>query len=138
MILFSSFLPTFVTKTPFTSFFHFVFLFSFFYFWFRIRFRIWFFLSNPSHKLIVESCASPSDNLFSLSYWMPVFSVNLVGLFFLGVELQFYLIFCEIEYLKLQVLPSKKVGTYLLAEVLRIFFKKKTLVSSPKFHFFIF
>ena len=32
------------------------------------------------NQLIVELCASPSDNLISLSYLMPVFSANLFGL----------------------------------------------------------
>ena len=32
-----------------------------------------FFLSNSSHLLIFELCTSPSDNLISLSYSMPVF-----------------------------------------------------------------
>ena len=41
------------------------------------------FLLNPSHQPIVELCASPSDNLISLSYSMPVFSANSFGLFFL-------------------------------------------------------
>ena len=35
-----------------------------------------------SRQLIVESCASHSNNLISFSYSMPVFSANLVGLFF--------------------------------------------------------
>ena len=34
-----------------------------------------------SHQLIVESYASPSNNLISLSYSMPVFSAILFGLF---------------------------------------------------------
>ena len=34
-------------------------------------------------QLIIDSCASPSDSLISLSYSMPDFSANLFGLFFL-------------------------------------------------------
>ena len=34
-----------------------------------------------SHQLIVESCASPFNNLISLDYSMPVFSANSFGLF---------------------------------------------------------
>ena len=39
-------------------------------------------------QLIVESCASPSNNLISLSYAMPVFSANLFGLFLILFNLQ--------------------------------------------------
>ena len=39
-------------------------------------------LRHSSRQLIVESCASPSNNLISLSYSMPVFSANLFGPFF--------------------------------------------------------
>ena len=41
------------------------------------------FLLNLSIQLIVKLYASPSDNLISLSYSMPVFSANLFGLFLL-------------------------------------------------------
>ena len=37
-------------------------------------------LTTPD-QLIIESCVCPSDNLISLSYSMPAFSVNLFGLF---------------------------------------------------------
>ena len=40
-----------------------------------------FFLSNQSHQLIFELSAAPSDNLASLSYSMPAFSANLLGVF---------------------------------------------------------
>ena len=44
-------------------------------------------ISNPisnsiSNPILNRSVASPSDNLISLSYSMPVFSANLFGLFF--------------------------------------------------------
>ena len=40
----------------------------------------------------VKLCASPSDNLISLSYPMPVFSANSFGLFFENfLIIQFYL-----------------------------------------------
>ena len=35
------------------------------------------------HHLIIDSCASPSDNLISISYSMPAFSANSFGLFFI-------------------------------------------------------
>ena len=59
--------------------FFFLCLFSFASFFFCIFFR----LSGVSwHQIIVESCASPSNNLISLRYPMPVFSANSFGLFF--------------------------------------------------------
>ena len=38
-----------------------------------------------SRQLIAKSCASPSNNLISLSYSMPVFSANLFGFFVLVI-----------------------------------------------------
>ena len=43
-------------------------------------------------QLIFESCASPSDNLISLIYSMPVFSANLFGLFFYSISQFFFVI----------------------------------------------
>ena len=41
-------------------------------------------ISNPiSNPIANPSIASPSDNLISLSYSMPVFSVNLFGLYYM-------------------------------------------------------
>ena len=52
-------------------------------FFFLLPFCLRFFFNIISlRQLIVESCASPSNNLISLSYLMPVFSENLFGPFF--------------------------------------------------------
>ena len=48
-------------------------------FFFRV-FLLWF--DHFEHlELIIDSCASPSDNFISLSYSMPAFSANSFGLF---------------------------------------------------------
>ena len=47
----------------------------------RLFFFCIFFQMIIRRQFIVESCASPSNNLISLSYSMPVFSANLFRLF---------------------------------------------------------
>ena len=86
--------PTFVKKSKKSSsilfFFHVFFFFgSFFIIFPPIIYRptpiTWMELVALARvislQFIVESCTSPSNNLISLSYSMPVFSVNLFGLF---------------------------------------------------------
>ena len=44
------------------------------------------------HQLMIDSCSSPSGNLLSLSYSMPVFRANLFGLFFFKSDSTSYLL----------------------------------------------
>ena len=77
----------YVKKSHLPWFFVFASFLLFVYFFTSFLFRIIFILPNimpdraSSCQLIVESCASPSINLISLSYSMVVFSANLFGLF---------------------------------------------------------
>ena len=72
----------------FASFFlrHFFFCFFFSFASFFLFIMVLIILSNSSissmsHQLIIDSSASPSDNIISLSYSMPPFSANLFALF---------------------------------------------------------
>ena len=83
---------------------------------------------NVEHQLIIDSCASASDKLLSLSYSMPALSANSFGLFILGIPNSIEIFLCPYFFYKFLLNASR-----LLTQIFIIFLKSILVLDDPVF-----